>query len=106
METPSFTQDLFDTYQSLPPYLQILWLVVPPIFTTVMFSLWLRYRLARAELGSPAPTSEDAHGPQFYWPSEDAFECYVAGAAINSPVNSTKQKALGKSEKDTSKDEE
>ena len=96
MEPPTFTQDLFDTYQSLPPYLQVLWLVVPPIFTTVMFSLWLRYRLSRAEI-TPAPISPV---PQPYFIRNEGFECYV----VSEPVHTNTQPLIPMSEKNTSDD--
>ena len=50
MQTYHFWADLFDTYQSLSPFLQFLWLVVPPVFVTVMFALWLNYRLAAKQM--------------------------------------------------------
>ena len=45
-----FWADLFDTYQSLSPFLQFLWLVVPPTFITVLFKLFLNYRLAAKQI--------------------------------------------------------
>ena len=50
MQTYHFWADLFDTYQSLSPFLQFLWLVVPPVFVTVMFALYLNYRLAAKQM--------------------------------------------------------
>ena len=60
MQTYHFWADLFDTYQSLSPFLQFLWLVVPPVFVTVMFALWLNYRLAAKQM-QEWQRMEDAH---------------------------------------------
>ena len=42
----NFWQDLFDTYQSFPDWMQLLWLIVPPAFLLAMIGLLLHYRLA------------------------------------------------------------
>lgn len=39
-------QDILDTYQSMPFVLQVLWLIVPPIFIAVVLAIVLFYSLA------------------------------------------------------------
>ena len=46
MESYNSWQDLFDTYQSLPDWMKLAWLVVPPAFVLGLLALLLRYRLA------------------------------------------------------------
>ncbi len=46
MESYNFSQDLFDTYQSLSDWMKLAWLVVPPAFLLGLLALVMRYRLA------------------------------------------------------------
>jgi hypothetical protein len=43
----NFWRDLFDTYQSLTPLLQALWLIVPPTFVVTVLALCLQPRRRR-----------------------------------------------------------
>lgn len=45
MEPYNFWQDFFDTYQSLPDWLKVLWLIVPPAFVLALVALKLRFRI-------------------------------------------------------------
>ena len=47
MQYYNFWQDLFDTYQSLPNWLKLAWLIVPPAFIYLMASLFIRYRSSK-----------------------------------------------------------
>lgn len=51
METYHFGRDLLDTYQSLTPLLQVLWLIVPPGFVCTLLAIWLRYRTVMSKHG-------------------------------------------------------
>ncbi len=44
MENYSFWQDFFDTYQSLPDFMKVLWIVVPPLFILGLVALILFYK--------------------------------------------------------------
>ncbi|MEN0002258.1 MAG: hypothetical protein AAF940_15375 [Pseudomonadota bacterium] len=51
MDHYSFWQDLFDTYQSFPDWMQLLWLLVPPGFLLALIGLFMHYRLAARRSG-------------------------------------------------------
>ncbi|MEN0001242.1 MAG: hypothetical protein AAF940_10180 [Pseudomonadota bacterium] len=46
MDDYHFWQDLFDTYQSFPDWMQLLWLIVPLGFLLALIGLLLLFRLA------------------------------------------------------------
>jgi len=64
MDDYNFWRDLFDTYQSLPDWLKLLWLVVPPGFVLALTGLILRHRLAiqnfRAATGATTAAARQA----------------------------------------------
>ena len=44
MESYSFWNDFFDTYQSLSDFMKILWIIVPPMFILGLVALILFYK--------------------------------------------------------------
>ncbi len=54
MDSYDFWADFFDTYQSLPDWLKLAWLMVPPAFVLGAIALALRFRIEREHLARPA----------------------------------------------------
>ncbi|MGI9421918.1 MAG: hypothetical protein ACR2PA_01915 [Hyphomicrobiaceae bacterium] len=85
MDDYNFWQDLLDTYQSLPPWLQLAWLVLPPTFFLSLLALVLRFWLLCRRLG-PIDTGR---GPPVFTVTRNAqgaFEVYATDQTKTDPV--------------------
>jgi hypothetical protein len=60
MDGYNFSQDFFDTYQSLADWIKAVWLVVPPTFVLTIIWLW------RQPMTPPETTAHTAEGRLLY----------------------------------------